>query len=284
MNSQKWHDLSGLQSTKEQLKEAINYLHHAAQFVAIAGKNLVPQEDDDSNANLGWEEDWNSLTSHWVTGDNPFRVNLNIGNFELQIQAENKQIISKLPLTGLKKDEIMEWLKSAVTEAGAYGSKLHYIDHYEIPSHPVDSGESFGEITLTTRNDWSALFSNANSIINYITRKVQPGASIRVWPHHFDLGSYYPFGDGNKAIGVGLAIPDSVENDFYFYIYGWYANHEIDYTHAPGFETGIWHTGEWKGATLTLSDLKALTPGRQRGNLISFFDSGTDFLRKSIGG
>ena len=48
-----WHNISYITSSGKQLKQATAYLHRAAQFVAIIGKNLVHQDDDDSNINYG---------------------------------------------------------------------------------------------------------------------------------------------------------------------------------------------------------------------------------------
>ena len=59
-----WHNISYITLSGEQLKQATTYLHRTVQFVAIIGKNLVPQDDDDSNTNMGWEESSGSLTGH----------------------------------------------------------------------------------------------------------------------------------------------------------------------------------------------------------------------------
>ena len=48
-----WHNISYITLSSEQLKQATTYLHRTVQFVAIIGKNLVHQDDDDSNTNYG---------------------------------------------------------------------------------------------------------------------------------------------------------------------------------------------------------------------------------------
>ena len=81
-----WHNISYITLSSEQLKQATTYLHRTVQFVAIIGKNLVHQDDDDSNTNMGWEESSGSLTGRWVSGSTSFRLVLNVTEFALQFQ------------------------------------------------------------------------------------------------------------------------------------------------------------------------------------------------------
>ncbi len=274
-----WHNISDITSSGEQRKQATAYLHHAAQFVAIVGKNLVHQEDDDSNANMGWEESTGSLTGHWVTGSTSFRLVLNVPEYALWFQDRDGKTMVECTLSGKLKAEIMEWLKSHTSVLGVDNERLKYIDHYEIPVHPVDEGEAFKDIPVKVRKDWAAIYGNAAIGLSEVASNIQPGASVRIWPHHFDLGCYFPLDpDGGKAIGAGLAIPDTVEDDFYFYVYGWSADHEIAYSGLPRFDAGRWHTDIWKGAALPVMDLSGLAVSDQISAVQEFFNKSTGYF------
>lgn len=187
-----WHNISDITSSGEQLKQATAYLHRAAQFVAIIGKNLVHQDDDDSNTNMGWEESSGSLTGHWVSGSASFRLALNVPEYALRFQDEERKNLEEFALSGKRKAKIMEWMKSETSILGTDTEKLKYIDHYQIPAHPVDEGAAFEDIPVNVRKDWAAIFGNAAIALSEVAGNIQPGASVRVWPHHFDMGSYFP--------------------------------------------------------------------------------------------
>ena len=85
----------------------------------------------------------------------------------------------------------MEWMKSETSILGADTEKLKYIDHYQIPAHPVDEGAAFEVIPVNVRKDWAAIFGNAAIALSEVAGNIQPGASVRVWPHHFDMGAIF---------------------------------------------------------------------------------------------
>jgi hypothetical protein len=102
-----------------------------------------------------------------------------------------------------------------------------------------------------------------------------PGAApVRVWPHHFDVGSVLPLGagDGDEApsIGVGLSPGDEGIPEPYFYATPWPppgADEPLPDLASPG----RWRREGWTGAVLTGSDLVAAGDGRAQAARASAF-------------
>lgn len=62
------------------------------------------------------------------------------------------------------------------------------------------------------------------------------------------------FEDG-FAIGLGLAVPDSLINDHYFYISGYKGHSGIDTSRFGSLPHGSWLNGSFKGAILPSSSV-----------------------------
>lgn len=231
--------------------EAEALIHRLAQFPAIVGRNLTDQMPDDSNTTLNWDSAVERLESQLVNGE--FRLSIHIPDFSLQWSKEN-EILSELPAHEKTKDEIFEWVVKQVENAGFDSSKLHFIDHYEVPEHAIDTGAAFGGPSNEILTTWMTHRWLANELMVELNRTVGIDSSIRVWPHHFDTGTYYAFGD-KKAIGAGWAIGDSMSEYPYLYIYPWNADETIDLSNTPPLKVGKWMTGEWVGAILPLNEM-----------------------------
>ncbi|MCH8233241.1 MAG: hypothetical protein IIB82_11445 [Bacteroidetes bacterium] len=127
-----------------------------------------------------------------MSGSASFRLVLNVPEYALRFQDEERKNLEEFALSGKRKAKIMEWMKSETSILGTDTEKLKYIDHYQIPAHPVDEGAAFEDIPVNVRKDWAAIFGNAAIALSEVAGNIQPGASVRVWPHHFDMGSYFP--------------------------------------------------------------------------------------------
>jgi hypothetical protein len=237
------------------LNEANDQLYHASQFLAIIGKNLIPQKPDDSNANIGIIA--GGLIGRKVDGSMPFHAFIDIPGFTLNLIDPDMSRISTIEFEGKTRDEVLGELKNSVNQIGLDGSLLKHIDHYKIEKdHPIMEGASFQKPEEDALRTWHSLFSNARFVIRHVSKGLESADEIRIWPHHFDIGTFIPLNEeGSKAIGMGLAIPDSVVNDFYFYIYGWQKDFNLDMSKFIPLSVGEWKTGDWNGGILTLSDM-----------------------------
>jgi len=246
------------------------FIHRLAQFPAMVGKNLAHQTPDDSHATLNWNSSKQRLESQLI--DDEFQLCVSLSNFSL-CWSKNGKVISEQPANGKNKDHLLGWVKEQVSIAGLDAAKIHYIDHYEVPEHAVDTGRTFVKPSDEILNAWIAHRTNANEMMALINHAVGMDSDIRVWPHHFDTGTYYAFGN-KKAIGAGWAIGDSMSESPYLYIYPWHADESIDLSHAPSLDAGKWMTDRWIGAILPLSEMIEVA---DLGALIS------DFVKTVVG-
>ena len=245
-----WHRIQSFDT--ESFNSSEGYIHMASQFLAMVGKNFVTQEDDDSNANLEWDPENLCLVGREIPGTDGLLLRLNVPEFVLEL-CGNNELKAEFALDGAAKEEIFVWLKESLSHNGAEG-ELMFIDHYEVPEHTVDKGEPFLKPPAHDLATWSLVRANANQILEFMNSEVGMPSEIRVWPHHFDTGSYYAWGD-DRSIGAGLAIADSLCPGPYIYIYGWRQDDGISYEHVPELTAGRWLVNGWKGAILPVEDL-----------------------------
>ena len=273
MSSLGWNEISI--SNYDDLKSANDQLHQATQFLAIIGTNLIPQKPDDSNANIGIIA--GGLIGRKVNGSKPFHAFIDIPGFTLNLIDPDMSRISTIDFDGKNRNEVLAELKSAVTQLGLEGTSLKHIDHYTIEKeHPIQKGASFAKPDEEVLRTLHSLYSNARIVLRHTSKSLEFADEIRIWPHHFDIGTYIPLNkEGTKSIGIGLAIPDSVVDEFYFYTYGWQKDVSIDMSNFAALSVGEWKTGDWKGGLLPISELIS-------GNGEEQSEKASTFLKESI--
>ncbi|MEP5611948.1 MAG: hypothetical protein ABJP45_06845 [Cyclobacteriaceae bacterium] len=252
------------------------YIHHASQFLAMVGKNYLEDQSDDSNANLNFNPSSSRIECRAI-GD--FQVNLNVPDWQLEIKKGEK-VQNSFSLTGQLKSEIFEWLRREIEEAGLDAQNLKYIDHYEVAEHEVDMGQPFQELNIDLVSSWLAMRANANVILSDLNQIAGIHSEVRIWPHHFDTGTYYELAE-KKAIGAGWAIADTLCDNPYLYIYGWDGNKELDYSAIPDLVIGKWIVTEgWQGAVIESVELSTST--NQYNAINSFMNTVFNFLKAQL--
>jgi len=103
---------------------------------------------------------------------------------------------------------------------------------------------------------WNEYRSLANVACDLLLGFLQDDGEVRIWPHHFDTGTYLEV-TSEISLGFGLAMEDSMVGAPYFYFSGYGLNgNEIEYSKMTPPSVGKWViTEHWKGAVLPLSDL-----------------------------
>ncbi len=262
--------------------DALQQQHHAAQFIALIGRHLIPQQADDSNTNMQYYAASDMLLSNSLA--NGFRLGLQLSDLELYLVDKEFSPVSRFPLNGKTWSQTFNALKKGLDESGIDASKLSDELHYEVPAHPVTNGANFeiGKKILFKEN---ALYRhNAEIILNAIIDDFSDAEPVRIWPHHFDTGSLIPLAynkDGklSRSLGLGLAIPDSMVDEPYFYLSLWSDQAVKNFSELPDLKSGEWIRTGWTGGVLRLSEvLQSPSAELQYKKAELFFKSGIEIL------
>lgn len=269
-------------SFNDDLNDASQQQHHASQFIALVGRYLIPQQPDDSNTNMQYLLDKEMLVGNALA--NGMRLALQLTDLTLYILDKDNKHKSEISLVGKITQQVFEEVKQTFAEFGVDTSNLKNELHYEVPTHDLINGASFTikEKKLFQENTFYR--HNAEVILNEIAAGFEDTDSVRVWPHHFDTGTFIPFahndkGELSQSIGIGWTIPDSMVNEPYYYLSFWSELPVESFEALTPLEVGEWITTGWKGGVLKLSDILQYSSADEQQELVkTFFNSGIKIL------
>jgi hypothetical protein len=267
---------------ENQLADALMQQHHASQFIAMAGRHLVPQEPDDSNTSMEYDIEKEMLVGKPLP--NGFRLALNLVELTIKVLSSNLKSVSSFSLVNQTKKQAFDELKGMLAGMDVDVSGFKPDLHYEIPKHPLDEGATFSVKDKSYFQENVRHRHNAGIILSEISKQLKKAAAVKVWPHHFDTGSYIPLAfnkrrEVTRSIGIGWAIPDSMVNEPYFFVSYWPPESANVFDTLPPLKAGTWLTGEWKGGVYKLSDFVNLPAAIQYKRTRSFFTSGIEALK-----
>jgi len=266
------------------LNDIIQQQHHAIQIIAMAGKHLLPQQEDDSNTNMFYDTKKQMIIGNELPGG--YYLALRLTDMYLVALDKHLQVVKKFALEGKSKKILFKKTKEMLWAVRINTIPLKNELHYEIPVHALDKN---GVFTFDDDRDYlevAAYRNNAEVILNEIAEEFHLKGDIRVWPHHFDSGSFIPIsfnkkGELTKSIGIGFAIPDSMVNEPYFYLSFWSTRSYKGLEHPQPLLIGNWMMPKWNGGVLKLSDImKAKSAVVQRQIAHDFFASGLKVIQK----
>ncbi len=266
----------------ENIDDALQQQHHASQFIALVGRHLIPQQPDDSNTNMQYLLDKELLVGNALV--NGMRLALQLSDLTLYIIDEDNKLKSEISLVGKITEQVFEEVKQTFAEFGVDISNLKNELHYEMPSHDLLDGASFTIKEKKLYQENTDYRHNAEVILNEIAAGFGDADSVRVWPHHFDTGTFIPFayndkGELSQSIGIGWSIPDSMVNEPYYYLSFWSEQPVESFEALSPLEAGKWITTGWNGGVLKLSEiLKYTSAGEQQSLVQTFFNSGIKIL------
>ena len=209
------------------LHEAITQHHHAAQFLSLAGKQLIPQRDDDSHTSMQYHPENQRLMGEEIAPG--VRLSLLLSDFSLGVVKNGILSASSVSLLGINQSNAfikashmlnLEGIKTII-----FNSKLHY----DMPDHELLHGSLFKENEAQFIQEHIKYRHNARLVLQKIGEHHPHADIIRVWPHHFDTGTILPLhsnsrGEITRSVGMGWAIPDSMVNEPYYYLSAWSVN------------------------------------------------------------
>src|SRR5439155_8785429 len=97
---------------------------------------------------------------------------------------------------------------------------------YDIAAHPVAAGGRYScasdRLAFVELARW---FDAAADILEEVRLRLAGTASVRCWPHHFDIATLLSLGRGDPetaaAIGIGMSPGDAYYLQPYFYVSPW---------------------------------------------------------------
>lgn len=227
-------------------------LHQICQVLAKAGRSFVPKQDDDSHSNLYFDALAQRIHTH-PFGDLPRTLAFNLyGNtFEWVDTRQRASLIIKL--AGQTIEQLERTIAGQLLETGLDEKAFLEPLHFDIPEY--DHPKTFLPIAEEAVGEWRYYRRMANQVGTALLGFLQKEGQPRIWPHHFDTGTYCIV-DDYMGIGYGLAMQDEMVGAPYFYLAGYPQKGEVDYDQKPSLTNGRWQLGEhFKGAVLPLSAL-----------------------------
>lgn len=270
----------------DKLHDALQQQHHAAQFLALVGRYLIFQEADDSNTNMEFILEENVLLGNPLS--NGTCVALHLSDMNLYILDSNNETKKVISLDGKTKQTVFNELAQNIADVGVNISNFKNKLHYDIPNHPLDDGAAF---SITNNIDFLENVNyrlNAKIVLNEVAQLFKQDEAIRIWPHHFDTGAFFTIsknekGDAEQTMGIGLAIPDSMVNEPYYYLSFWSENEIIGIDKLKTLVAGKWMMPEWNGAVLKHSEIIKYKTAKEQYDLVSsFYNQGIDLVTKAL--
>ncbi|MGY3795575.1 hypothetical protein [uncultured Aquimarina sp.] len=227
-------------------------LHLAAQYLAAAGISFVDKKEDDSHTNLGFSIEKRSLITRNLD-KKPITLSLNYQTFGLE--WNDNESIAIFLLDGKTHNQVLEWINSMASKSKLSKSYIYDL-HYELPYQITDDYI----FKLEDADNLQKLKEQrilANTIIEEFLNTNNLEAEIRIWPHHFDTGAFVPsINASGISIGLGMAIPDTMIDDYYFYISGYHGHDGVDTSDFKKLSIGTWKNNGFKGAVLPITGIE----------------------------
>lgn len=227
-------------------------LHQVCQVLAKAGRSFVPKQDDDSHSNLYFDALAQRIHTH-PFGDAKRTLAFNLNNSTFEWVNTRQKASPIIKLAGHTLDQLEQIIAGQLLETGLDEKAFLEPLHFEIPEY--DHPKTFLPLAGEAVAEWSYYRRMANQAGNALLGFLQKEGQPRIWPHHFDTGTYCVV-DNYMGFGYGLAMQDEMVGAPYFYLAGYPQKGEVNYEKKPSLTNGHWQIGEhFKGAVLPLTVL-----------------------------
>ncbi|MBX2828671.1 MAG: hypothetical protein KTR22_10935 [Flavobacteriaceae bacterium] len=226
-------------------------MHRAAQYLATAAISFLDKKDDDSHTNLGWNTSLPGLETHALSKEEDKLV-LDYGTFSLG-WSKMGQVSHKISLNGTSHKEVVEWIESISKNEGIT-QPYQYSLHYELPYAEITDDFTFSIEGANRLEELTQIRTKVNRVLLGILELKCLSADVRVWPHHFDSGTFAMVND-TLGIGLGMAMPDTMIDDFYLYVSGYHGHEFVDTISFEAMTNGKVYTQGWKGIALPINGL-----------------------------
>ena len=180
-----------------ELNDALQQQHHAAQYIALVGRHLIPQKPDDSNTNMEFVPEKGMLIGNPLSKG--MKVGLKLSNLELTVLDEKNNTLETISFDGKTKKQAFAELKSTLSSLRIDTNNFTDQLHYEIPAHSLDNGAHFSVQNEKYFIENLNYRHNARLVLTEITANIDNAEAVKIWPHHFDTGSFISYSKNEKC-------------------------------------------------------------------------------------
>ncbi len=276
-----WKELGAVAPSK--MAKAHLQPYQLAQWLARFARGYLAPKPDDSHTSLNWRRDLGMMTTGAAAnaaGD--IALGLNPQDLTLALLVDGK-VAGEAAMHGREDARAGDWLRKKLTALGLDLAALDAPAPYDIPPSlyaqgaPYDQRKHAGALAELRR-----YLDNASLALEDVIdahSDIQPGPSpLRLWPHHFDIATTIALEEGDfetaRSIGAGLAVPDTMCTEFYWYAYPW-PNASLTALKDLGPIAKYQHEG-FTGAMLPMS--AAANAEDQQAAVRAFFDETISFF------
>jgi hypothetical protein len=271
-----WHALDPTKGTA--LVDARRQVHHAAQLATALGISYLPARPDDSHTNLEWIERIGALASNAI-GSPAVRIAVRPFPFAMLVLDASANVVASYPLDGRTIDDATAWIRRQLADRGLDSTRYTLKRHYEIPSHPVDTGAAFRATTPELFEQLGAWYSIGADALGRVVSAATNASVVRCWPHHFDIATLLEVAPG-KTISLGMEPGDGYWAEPYFYASMYpVPNAQLARPELGG--DGVWNTRDWIGPVLPSSRMGATF---QPAQVDEFIQSAVSECTRMLGG
>lgn len=250
-------------------------LHFLSQIIAKANRSYVPTKPDDSHTNLYYDTLAGRIVGRWINnGKDQLLLTLNLATLELEWLNSHRKPLMTIGMLGKTMSQVEDEMDPRLGELGLQPQGFKDPLHFDIPEYPF-ANEPITAIDRLHLDAWMDFRQLANRLSYLVLGDIQIVGEVRIWPHHFDTGTYVEIGD-KLGLGFGLAMKDEMVEEPYFYMAGRAIHGSLKYTDLPEFEAGKWIiNGKWNGSVLPISALSNGSFSENRQIIV-------DYLSKSV--
>jgi len=230
-------------------------MYLAAQYLAAAGISFLEKKADDSHTNLAFVTGNASLNSRPLNKEGDI-LSLDYEHFTLKWNGKTAN--KGIKLDGSTHRQILNWIKDQAGKT-SLEQPYNYKFHYDLP-YNIEEYFTFKLLNANRLNELTQLRILGQLALEKFLDAENLKSEIRVWPHHFDTGIYaIDLQNNSIAIGAGMAIPDTVLDEHYFYLSVYKDHKAIPTENLAPLSIGKWHNEGFVGAVLPAKDATVQT-------------------------
>ena len=202
--------------------EAMYQLHHAVQFIALAGEHLIDKHHHHEHRSMYWHRDGFFYGEKIKVHHEYFHVGIDVTSFTLIFLDEYLHILKKIPMADLKKSDVLKRLKTLLHHQQLDDEAIRFpVDQNQTTR--LDEEFTFGQHSGHALWQNIALRNNTTLSLEKVLNQFEHTGEIRTWPQHFNTETIIPMrreshGELLRSIAIGLAAPGPEIREPHFYV------------------------------------------------------------------